>query len=49
MATEFPLDMRPAFSQRTAAERRTVDGVRMVFAPEGLQDSARRFNAGNIQ
>ena len=21
----------------------------MVFAPEGLQDSARRFNAGNIQ
>jgi hypothetical protein len=21
----------------------------MVFAPQGLQDSARRFNAGNIQ
>ena len=34
MATEFPPDMRPAFPQRTAAERRTVNGVRMVFAPE---------------
>jgi hypothetical protein len=23
--------------------------ARMVFAPQGLQDSARRFNAGNIR
>ena len=29
MATEFPLDLRPAFSQRTAAEHRTVNAERL--------------------